>query len=182
MDATNQERSCKHPQVGQPGEEPPHDPGSGRPPDCNDARRPPQHPGGGGGSLPGHPGGGGGGLPGHPGRVGGGPPGHPGGGGPPDLPGGGGHQDPKVPNDQEGTKDQQDLWGPMGPQGPQGIPGLMGPGNSMYPQTQSNTTQVVMDTTGLENTFQWVADILERIAGQQVHTTETLNEFVREQQ
>ena len=72
--------------------------------------------------------------------------------------------------------------GPMGPPGPQGVPRPIGPGNSMYPQTQPNTTQVVMDTTGLENTFRGVANILERIARQQVHTTETLNESVREQQ
>ena len=52
----------------------------------------------------------------------------------------------------------------------------------MHPQTQPNTTQVVMDTTGLEYSLRGVANILERIAGKQVHTTETLNESVREQQ
>ena len=35
---------------------------------------------------------------------------------------------------------------------------------------------------GLENTFRGVTNVLERIARQQVHTTETLNESVREQQ
>ena len=46
----------------------------------------------------------------------------------------------------------------------------------MLPQAQPNVTQVVMDTTGLENTFQGVANVLERIAKQQVCTTETQNE------
>ena len=39
-----------------------------------------------------------------------------------------------------------------------------------------------MDTTGLENTFQGLANVLERIAGKQVCTMEALNESVREQQ
>ena len=52
----------------------------------------------------------------------------------------------------------------------------------MLPQAQPTAIQVVIDTTGLENTFQGVVNVLERIARQQVCTTETLNESVREQQ
>ena len=54
--------------------------------------------------------------------------------------------------------------GLIGPQGPQGIPAPAGPDGSMLTQAQPNATQVVMDTTGLENTFQGVANVLGRIA------------------
>ena len=50
------------------------------------------------------------------------------------------------------------------------------------PQQQPNTTQVVMDMLGLEETFRVVAIVIEKIGGQQVCTTETLNNSIREQQ
>ena len=64
----------------------------------------------------------------------------------------------------------------------QGIPGLAGLGGIGSSHAQPNATQVIKDTSDLENTFQGVANVLERIAGQQVCTTETLNDSVREQQ
>ena len=142
---------------------------------------PPGHPGGGGGGPPGHTGGGGGGLPGHPGGGGGGPLGIPGGGGPPGLPGGGG-PGPPGPLGPRGYPGPMGPQGPVGPPGPQGIPGPTGLGNAAPHQAQPNATQVIMDTMGLENTFRGVANVLERIAGQQVHTTKTLNESIGEQQ
>ena len=82
------------------------------------------------------------------------------------------------------------LHGPCGYAGPLGLPGPCGPPsppggiNPTYNQAQApqpNPTLVLLDTTSLENTFHGVAQALERIVGQQVRTTETLNESVREQ-
>ena len=62
--------------------------------------------------------------------------------------------------------------GPIGPPSPQGPISI----NVPPLQQQLNATQVVMDTSGLEQTCRGVTTVLEKIARQQVHTTETLND------
>ena len=106
------------------------------------------------------------------------------GGGPPPLPGGGsgsgllGLPGRRGPHSPRGPHGYAGPPGPIVPPGPQGPPGI----NVPLLQQQPNTTQLVMDTLGLEQTFRGVATILERIAGQQVCTTENLNDSIREQQ
>ena len=89
---------------------------------------------------------------------------------PPGPPGPQGHRGPPGP---------QVPMGPQGPVGPQGPPGQIIeqpyiPGNQPPPQ-------VMMDTSGLEQTFLGMANAVEKLARQQVVLNEQLNKSVREQ-
>ena len=65
--------------------------------------------------------------------------------------------------------------GPQGPIGPQGPPGLIHQASAGQPQ------QIVMDTSGLERTFQGMTSVVNRLAEQQVRANNALNESMHEQ-
>ena len=139
----------------------------GRPPDHDSPpRRPHQEeedPLGGGGP-PGDPGG----LGGHPNRGERGPQ------GPRGFPGPQGYPGPRGYDGRQGLLGPQGPPGPQGPIEPQGPPGLIHQASAGQPQ------QIVMDTSGLERTFQGMTGIVTRLA-EQVRANNALNKSVHEQ-
>ena len=107
------------------------------------------------------------------GPPGGGPPGPPSQPGDPGTPGNQGPPGPPGPRGYRGPT------GPQGPVGPQGPPGqIIG---QPYVSGTIPPPQVTMDTSGIERTFLGIANAVEKLACQQVLSSEKLNKSVREQ-
>ena len=71
--------------------------------------------------------------------------------------------------------------GPQGPPGPQGPIGPQGPPGLIHQASAGQPQQIVMDTSGLERTFQGMTGIVTRLVEQQVRANNALNESVHEQ-
>ena len=71
--------------------------------------------------------------------------------------------------------------GPQGPPGPQGLIGPKGPPGLIHQASAGQPQQIVMDTSGLERTFQGMTGIVTQLVEKQVRANNALNESVHEQ-
>ena len=72
-------------------------------------------------------------------------------------------------------------WDHQGPPGPQGLIGPQGPPGLVHQTSAAQPQQIVMDTSGLERTFQGMTSVVNRLVEQQVRANNALNKSMHEE-